>query len=81
MQGISTNKLRDINQMGSLHCGLDQPIIQTEVLGHSLVCLLVRSHRSLTACSALLASLSLSAALTHLLACSLRSLLSSLDSD
>ena len=31
----------------TLHCGPEQPKIQTEVLGHSLVCSLVRSHRSL----------------------------------
>ena len=30
-----------------LHCGPDQPRIQNEVLGHSLIHLLVRLHRSL----------------------------------
>ena len=29
------------------HCGPEQPTIQTKVLGHSLVCSLVRSHPSL----------------------------------
>ena len=56
-----------------LHYGRKQPRIQTVVLGHSLI----RSF----ACSGLLASLSPSAALTRLLARSLRSLPRSWDSD
>ena len=31
----------------ALHCGSEELGIGTEVLGHSLVCLLVRSHCSL----------------------------------
>ena len=34
-------------QESPLHCGPDQPRIQTGVLDHSLVCLLIRLHRSL----------------------------------
>ena len=62
------------NVVPHAHYGPKQPRIQTEVLGHSLVCLFVRSHHSL-------ASLAPSAALTRSLARSLRSLPRSWDSD
>ena len=43
-----THELREIfvNFFLRLHRGPEQPRIQTEVLGHSLVCLLVHSHHS-----------------------------------
>ena len=73
-----------------MHYGRQQPRIQIEVLGHLLVRSLVRSHRSLApltrtahsfTCSGLLASLTPSAALTRLLACSLCSLPRSWESE
>ena len=42
VQGIESAGTRELT-----HCGLEQPRIETEVLGHSLVRSLVRSHRSL----------------------------------
>ena len=56
--------------VAALHYGRLQPRIQTAVLGHSLVRLLVRSHRSLIR----LLRFAYSAALTRSLARSLRSL-------
>ena len=63
------------------HCRPEQPKIQTEVLGHSLVHSLVHSHRSLVR---LLRPAPFACALrcaTHSLACSLRSLPRSWESE
>ena len=60
-----------------IHCGPDQPRIQTEILGHSLVHSLVRLHCSLVCLlrtTPHYASLARSAALTRSLARSLCSL-------
>ena len=40
-------EFEDVEEKQSKYCGPEQPRIQTDVLGHSLVCSLVRSHRSL----------------------------------
>ena len=67
-----------------VHSGPGQLRIQTGVLDHSLVRALVRSHHSLiraSACSALLALIARSAALTHSLARSLHSIPHSWDSE
>ena len=54
----------------SAHYGLEQPKIQTEVLGHSLVRLLVCSHRSLV-CLFRTACFACALRCAHSLACSL----------
>ena len=60
-----------------MHCGLEQPRLQAEVLGHSLVRSLVRSHSSLVR---LLRTARFARALccAHSFACSLTSLTPSL---